>query len=394
MRNAEIKATGALAAEALGGTGALVRDVHRAASKRVFGALGGIAAPVRVMHDGISSAVFSSVRLGLRAIPAGAGRALALAAAPDAPALGESPHGSVVLGALNGAYGDRLAGGPLGVTMELRGDREATGTVVVFVHGLGETDASWRFGGRPSYGERLREELGHTPLYARYNTGRHISDNGRALALALAEVDADELVLVGHSMGGLVIRSALHYGEPEWTSRVKHVFCLGSPHMGAPLERAANLGGHHLRRLPETAPFARLFDVRSSGIKDLRFGSCLEEDWLDRDPDGLVDECGEVPFLPGATYYYVGATLTRDKDHPVARAIGDLLVQFPSASGAGPVRRLAFELDHGLHLGGVNHFQLLNHPKVYEQLRGWIQAQRAASTSPAARCPERTAPSM
>src|SRR4051794_32606964 len=248
MRETEIKAAGALAADALGGTGAIVRDVQRATSGRVFDTLGAIALPVRLAHDGITAAVHASVRLGLRAIPDGAGRALARTARPGARALADSPYGSAVLGALNGAYGDRLADGPLDLPMTLRGDATATGTVAVFVHGLGETDASWRFGGGPAYGERLRAELGYTPLYARYNTGRRISDTGRALAAALAQLPAEEIVLVGHSMGGLVVRSALHYGDPAWTGKVRHVVCLGSPHLGAPLERAANLGGHHLRR--------------------------------------------------------------------------------------------------------------------------------------------------
>jgi hypothetical protein len=112
---------------------------------------------------------------------------------------------------------------------------------------------------------------------------------------------------------------------------------------------------------------------RSVGIKDLRFGSCAEEDWCDCDPDEyLRDRCTEVPFLDGATYYFVGATLTRRK----GSLVGDLLVQFPSASGDGRKRRLPFEVDHGMHLPRANHFQLLSHPAVYEQLVRWIRAGR------------------
>jgi pimeloyl-ACP methyl ester carboxylesterase len=345
MRGTELKAAGALAGDALAGTGAIARDVHRAAAKRVFGVLGVVAAPVRVMHDGIATTVHFSVRLGLRAIPQAAGHALALRAAPGAPALADSPRGSFALGALNGAYGDRLDAA-LALELELRGDVAATGPVAVFVHGLGETDASWRLGGRPPYGARLAEELGITPLYARYNSGRSLADNGRALALALGALPAEELVLVGHSMGGLVIRSAVHHGEPAWTARVRHVICLGTPHAGAPLAR---LDGAPLRRFPETEPFARLFDL-SAGIRDLRHG-------LDH------------PFPEGARS--LGASLVRDRDHRVGRVIGDLLVQVASACG-----------EDGVHLGGLNHFQLLNHPRVYEQLREWLQSADRTSALP------------
>ena len=120
-------------------------------------------------------------------------------------------------------WGDRIERdhAPLALGLDLRVDGEPAGSVAVFAHGLCETDAAWGLGGGPTYGERLREDLGHTPVYARYNTGRHISDNGRALAAALEAlvedwpVPVEELVLVGHSMGGLVARSACHYGERD-----------------------------------------------------------------------------------------------------------------------------------------------------------------------------------
>jgi pimeloyl-ACP methyl ester carboxylesterase len=384
LRRDELQAAGDLAGEALGGAGAIVRDVHRGVAKRVFGMLGDGAAPVRLAHDGISTIVHASVRAGLRAVPKGSGRALALTSAPDAPKLADSPRGAFTLAAINGMWGDRIARdhAALALGFDLRVDGEPTNRVAVFLHGLCETDEAWRLGGGPTYGERLREDAGHTPVYARYNSGRHISDNGRALAAALEElieqwpVPVDALVLVGHSMGGLVARSACHYGEREghsWIGELKHVVCLGSPHMGAPLERAAARGAHWLRRLPETEPLARLLTERSAGVKDLRYGALLEDDWDGIDPDlWAPDACGEVPFLPGVTYCYIGATVARDKDSRLGRIVGDVLVQFPSASGDGPRRRLAFELENGLHVGSTHHLQLLNHPKVYERLAGWL----------------------
>jgi pimeloyl-ACP methyl ester carboxylesterase len=184
------------------------------------------------------------------------------------------------------------------------------------------------------------------------------------------------VVLIGHSMGGLVSRSACHQGEHsghEWTGRVRHVICLGTPHLGAPLERAANRAGWALGRLAETRPFAELVNGRSSGIKDLRFGSLLEEDWLECDPDEFLrDRCTEVPFLESASYWFVGATIARDPESRFGRLLGDALVQHPSASGQGG-RRIGFELEDGIHLGGVNHIQLLNHPAVHEQIATWLR---------------------
>jgi pimeloyl-ACP methyl ester carboxylesterase len=325
----------------------------------------------------------------------------------DAPSLSESARGSIVLGALNGVIGDSLAsrGSELALSMSIRSRGEeiaadpttlaralpdATPKLAVFVHGLCETDEAWHFlppgvgDGRPrrSYGSRLKAELGYTPLYLRYNSGLRISDNGRRLSELLEEVvgwwpmPVEEIAVIGHSMGGLVARSACHYGhaaDARWARSIRHVFCLGSPHLGAPLEKAANMTGYALARVPETRPFASLLNGRSVGIKDLRFGSCVEEDWCDCDPDEfLTDRCREVPFLECATYYFVGATLTRDANHPLGSVVGDLLVRFPSASGQGRRRRIPFEIDNGRHLGGVNHFQLLNHPDVYEQIRAWL----------------------
>jgi pimeloyl-ACP methyl ester carboxylesterase len=388
MRGAEARAVGELAAEALAGAGVLVRDVHVAIARRAFEAVGPSGAQAQGMHDEISSAVYGGVRAALAALPRGAGAALAARAASDAPALADSPRGALALAALNAAKGDVLADGgsplSLGMTLRRRGadlDAEAianaSGRVAIFVHGLGETDRAWRFKAtreRPGYGIQLERDLGYTSLELRYNTGRHISDNGRALAVLLEETLAvDEIVLIGHSMGGLVARSACHYGhqaDHEWTRSLRHVVCLGSPHLGAPLEKGVNALGWALGRMPETKPFARVVNGRSAGIKDLRFGACVEEDWCDCDPDELLtDRCQEVPFLPGATFSFIAATLHRE---PIGAIVGDLLVRVSSASGTGRHRRIPFAEEQGRRLTGLNHLDLLNHPAVYEQIRAWL----------------------
>jgi pimeloyl-ACP methyl ester carboxylesterase len=382
VRKAEITALGELAGDLVAAGGTVVSDMHDGIAGRPFGALGSVARPAQVLHDGISSGVYAAVRLGLRAVATGGARAAAIRADHDGEPLTDTPRGSLALGALNGLLGDRLAarGSELALPMTIRRnpDDEARPRVAVFVHGLCETDAAWRLTGA-SYGDRLRDELHLTPLYVRYNTGLHISDNGRRLAQLLDELSRewplDEITLVGHSMGGLVARGACHYAALDglpWAGAVRHVFCLGSPHLGADLEKGANVLSWALGRLPETRALAGVLNARSAGIKDLRYGSCLEEDWRDRDPDELMrDHCGNVPFLPAAAYYFVAASL---RDGRLGTLLGDLLVRVPSASGrgSGSGRRVEFEVENGRELSGLTHFDLLGHPAVYEQLRAWI----------------------
>ena len=332
------------------------------------------------------------------------GRALARTASPQSPGLADSRLGALALGAANGAFGDRLARDHPDLALELTirsherevpldreglaaGFADATPRLAVFVHGLCGTEQTWWWQApgsehRPTYGTRLRNELGYTPVYVRYNTGLHVSDNGRRLAGALEQLLAEwptevkGVALVGHSMGGLVARSACHYGEAEghvWMGSVRHVVCLGTPHLGAPLEKAANVAGWAFDRLPETRPFGDLFlNDRSAGIKDMRFGNCVEEDWCDCDPDEFLrDRCREVPFLPSATYCFVGATIASRPDG-VGGHVGDLLVTYSSASGAGRRRRIPFAAENGAHVGGIDHMRLLNHPAVYDQVRDWL----------------------
>jgi pimeloyl-ACP methyl ester carboxylesterase len=403
MRSDEIRAGGVLAADAVGSVGTLVRGLHEAVAERVFRSLGPMGTPARLMHDGISRAVHTGVRGGIRALPRGGAELFALRARGDAPSLGSSVRGGLALAAVNGYVGDVLADerSPLALDMAIRlrgadvavGELatafpDATPQLAVFVHGLVETEDSWRLppigrgaGVRRTYGERLHDELGYTPLTLRYNTGRHISDNGRTLSDLLEAVvgawpvPVEEITLVGHSMGGLVARSACHCGEEDelgWIEHVRHVFTLGSPHLGADLEKGVSVLGWALGRLPETRPLARLVNRRSVGIKDLRYGSLAEVDWKGHDPDEFLrDRCQEVPFLPNAAYYFVGATLS---PAPVGRVLGDLLVRLPSAAGRGRegCRSIPFVIDNGRHLEGLTHFDLLNHPAVYDQMRDWL----------------------
>lgn len=407
MNANEINESGALAGRALGSVGTAVHGTHHAISNRVFAALGPSGEPFRRMHDTISAVAYGSVAAGLRHVPRGAGAIAAQRTAADAPSLADSVGGALALGALNAAAGDRLAveGSRLAVPMQLRAGGHAVDAdaaslahaypdarprVVVFVHGLGGNEDVWRLDplGRETpdrlvYGDQLRAELGVTPVYVRYNTGRRISDNGQDLAAlleALVEhwpVALDELAIVGHSMGGLVARAACHVASRDgdaWLRCTRHVVCLGSPHAGAPLERGANLLGHTLRAVPETRTWGEMVNARSVGIKDLRFGAVAEEDWNGHDPDELLTDRRTMVMPPaGVTVHVISACVTADRDQPFGRVIGDLLVQERSALGprrSHPLHRTAE--DHR-HLDGAHHWTLLSHPDVGQALCDWLQ---------------------
>jgi pimeloyl-ACP methyl ester carboxylesterase len=354
----EMRALTRLAAEELREATGGIGGVHRAIADRAF--VGGGAS--KALHDGIAGAVYAAVRGGMTV----AGRA-----AEASPSVRE-PRGvrPALLGVLNGLRGDALERerSPLALGMTAHGG-EGSPRLAVFVHGLFETELAWRHGGGPTYGERLAADHDLAPVHVRYNSGRHVSENGRSLAdlLAAWPHPLEQVVLVGHSMGGLVARSACHVaGErgDDWVRHVTHVVSLGSPHTGAPLESAVHYAAAALGVLPETKPFARGLRRRSAGIRDLRRGSLVDEDWRDRDPDALrAAACREVPLLDGVTHCFVAATITRNPRHPVARVLGDWLVLEASAS---------HRAQESLHVGGAHHLALLNHPQVYERLSEWL----------------------
>src|SRR3954470_4291668 len=189
MLPSEGRAAGELAGTPVGGMARFIRDAHLGIASRPFAALGILGAPVRVVHDRVSGAAYDLVARALATGP----RALVRLTPGNGVPAANTMRGSLALGALNGAVGDRLAGSgnPLALEMSFRPsgeDHVPTGRIAVFVHGLCETDEAWRLFSRRPYGSRLYEELGYTPLYLRYNTGLRISDNGRRLAALLESV--------------------------------------------------------------------------------------------------------------------------------------------------------------------------------------------------------------
>ena len=416
MRAAEVRDSGRLVGATLEEFAVATRDVHQAIASRVFGLLAPLGPrirPVQVGHDAVARAAYGSVRAGLRYAPLALGYGAALRA--DGRSVHHTRRGRIGVAKVNGILGSRVAeqaaslAGPLqlrtqdgpatrdprqfwSVSGALSGEHSkitASGRVVVFVHGLCESDSCWELGAEQawgsrgvSYGTKLSADAGWTPLYASYNTGLRISANGADLATLLEDVvthwpaPVHEIALVGHSMGALVARSACQFaalGGHRWVESLRAVVLLGAPNLGAPLERVVNHGTHLLNRWPETRPFSELLNQRSHGIRDLRHGSLVEADWRDYDVDDRLDHCTEVPLVPQVDYFVVAATLTRSYESPFAPMLGDLLVQWTSATGQHPTRQIPFRPEGWFHVGRANHLDLLNRPAVYDQLLHWLR---------------------
>ncbi|GDX80710.1 hypothetical protein LBMAG42_25210 [Deltaproteobacteria bacterium] len=307
------------------------------------------------------------------------------------------------VGAANGVVGDHLAytQNGLGLGMALRGldtwiELDGGGVpvnagprIVVLVHGLATTEWSWCLDaavlhGDPAsnFGTLLQADLGYTPVFARYNTGRHVSESGRSLSARLEAlvtnwpVAVEEIVLLGHSMGGLVARSACHIAGLEgksWVTRVQRVVMLGSPLQGAALEKFGNLAGAAFSAvdLPATVIIGQLINGRSAGIKDLRYGYVQDAEWAGRDADAFAqDQRLDVELPAHISWCFISGTVASSPNHPVSQALGDLLVRVESASGP----RDAPPIVTTHHVGGVHHGAVQVHPAVYALVRQFLGA--------------------
>ncbi|MFN2376112.1 MAG: lipase family alpha/beta hydrolase [Candidatus Binatia bacterium] len=350
---------------------------------------------------GVAGLPFAGVRTVARLLGSG----LDLALPPLVARVGErnsTPERDTLLSVVNGVVGDHLAdtGNPLAVRMELRRcgralelRKEALAAALprvsprlaVMLHGLCGSDGQWKRRA-VDYGASLERDFGFTPLYLRYNSGRHISRNGSELA-GLLEVlveewplPVEELLLFGHSMGALVARSALHYGaefEHAWPLRVRRAVFLGAPHHGAPLERGGNWFEETLGSVPYAAPLSRLGRLRSAGITDLRHGNLVDEDWQGRDrfaPSG--DSRRPLPLPAGLDCIAIAATTGRALGDIRDRFVGDGLVPVASALGhhPDPSRRLAIDEARQHVLAGAHHMDLLGHPVAWAHLSNWLSS--------------------
>ncbi|RKG91975.1 esterase/lipase family protein [Corallococcus terminator] len=395
LKNADaLRGASRLAVQATQGVIGIVREMHCtiASGPAILGSP--LSRPVRALTGlvyGTLEGVTQQVGAGLDAV-----------LAQLAPWLGDSlpgPQREAVVAALNGVLGDALdeGGNPLAIPMAFRIHGQplslepaalraalpgAGSRVIVLVHGSSMNDLQWNRLGH-DHGAALARDLGYTPLYLHYNSGLHVSRNGRAFSELLEQLVAawpvplEELTLVGHSMGGLVSRSACLDAEARghgWRHRLRKLVCLGTPHHGSPLERGGSWIDVLLGISPYSAPFARLGRIRGAGVTDLRFGNVLDEHWEGRERFGWGGDVRRKLALPdGVDCYAIAATsaqawaerLPGDGLVPVASALGrhlqpELTLRFPEAN-----QRIILR---------ANHLDLLNHPEVYDTLRTWLSS--------------------
>lgn len=399
LRPSDLRAAAQLAVQGTHGVINIAEGVHQAVRRRL-GLAGGASGETA---GGLTGQVYQAVRGVARLAGWGTDAALgALLPLLDEPSTHPeaSPQREAVLAALNGVLGDRLQalGNPLAQAMELRANGApltlapdaltaqlpgAGPHLVLLIHGLCMNDTQWRRSGH-DHGTFLAKVLGATPLYLRYNSGLHISVNGRELALQLERLVAawpvpmERITIVGHSMGGLVARSAMAVGQAmglSWTGRLRELVFLGTPHHGAPLERAGHGADWLLASNAFTAPFARLGKLRSAGITDLRHGHVQDADWQGRDRFASgADHRRPLPLPEGVACYAVAATLAGQRSRLAERLTGDGLVPLDSALGRheDPSMRLALVPDHQCTVFRTGHLDLLSSPKVAAQLQTWL----------------------
>jgi hypothetical protein len=402
LHAADLHGLGRLAIDATLGITRLVETMHHNIS-RVPGPLG---KSTQNPTNGITGLVYRSIRGVTRLV--GGGLDLALSTlTPLLKKQRSTPEREAVIAALNGVLGDHLAEtrNPLAIAMRLRHDGHplalskealsgahprAGGRILLMVHGLCRSDLQWKRNGG-DHGARLAADPALSPaytvLYLSYNSGLHVSTNGRELARLMESlvkawpVPVEEIAFLAHSMGGLVTRSALHYGQAarhRWPGRVARIVFLGTPHDGAPLERGGNWVDAVLDASPYTTAFSRLGKLRSAGITDLRHGSIVDEDWGGRDRFARSTRAAVkrhfVPLPAGVKCFAVAASLAKRGGGLGDGLLGDGLVPVPSALGQGrePGASLDFPAGRRWIAYGTGHLDLLDRPAVYTRLRRWL----------------------
>ena len=413
LRAADLRPLAQLAVQSTAGIAALVEGVHQS----VCSTLGRPGTPGRPGAEqtgqtrGITGLVYRSVQGVTQAV----GKTLDVALAKLAPLFqlvdgkpADTPERVAVLAALNGVMGDRLAAtsSPLATSMVFYARGRLlnlqkplqkqlpvlvpNGKMVLVIHGLCMNDLQWQTAhqGQPvNHGQQLAAALNATPVYLRYNSGLHVSENGHELAALLAQLlqnwpqAVTELTVLVHSMGGLVVRSAVHSAAAtglRWPGVVKSIVFLGTPHHGAPLERAGNAVDVLLGSTRWSKPFGKLAQLRSSGITDLRYGFVVDADWLHSQGQARFrskpDQRLPVPLPAHIACYAIAAAVASQRSQLADRLVGDGLVPLHSALGlhASPERTLHFPKAQQRILYRTNHMQLLSSPEVGQQLLTWL----------------------
>jgi pimeloyl-ACP methyl ester carboxylesterase len=400
VRGSDLRAVAKLAGSATLGIQEIVEETHQAvlgSPQRRHGAQPG-------RTSGLTGLIYRAVRSATTLIAQGVDKALALTQ-PLIEMLEEEKQDTsereMMLAILNGVLGDHLAetNNAFVTPMSVRWGNaassmllehqipQARGKLVILLHGLCLNERIWQpesEGESADLGTQLQVQLGYQPLYLRYNSGLHISQNGRELANkieALIEtwpVPVEEITLIGFSMGGLVARSAVHIAQTEamkWPSRLKNMVFLATPHHGSPLEKAGNWFEAVLGKTPYSAPFARLGKLRSAGITDLRYGSICDEDWCNRDRfNRQPDNRAPVPLPENVHCFTVAATMASKRSRMIERLTGDGLVLLDSALGRHehPGHALKFAKDDEMIVYRLNHMAVPTDPAVIRQVLTWL----------------------
>ena len=400
LRASDLRAMAQLATQATSGVTQIMEGVHQSV-RDTLGMKGG-ASPGQT--GGLTGLFYRSVQGVNRMVGKGMDTALVkllpVLAPGDVTHLA-SPEREAVLAVLNGVLGDRLAAEhnilATPMTMRYQGQAlnghtlpampDASGKILLLIHGLCMNDLQWQTSHdkQPvNHGTSLSKALGYTPVYLRYNSGLHTSQNGHELARQLTQlvnhwpVPVEEITVVAHSMGGLLTRSALHDAQQTgqvWPRCLKNIVFLGTPHHGAPLERAGNWIDVILNSTPFSAPFAKLGQLRSAGITDFRYGHLLDSDWQNHNRFHRQPDSQEPLLLPeGVACYTVAATLSAQRGQLADRLMGDGLVPLPSALGQHeePKRSLVFAKDAQHIAYRTGHMALLSRPEVAQQMVQWL----------------------
>jgi len=406
LRPSDLRAAAQLASQATQGVINITEGVHQSVRRR----LGFSSGSSVEQASGLTGQIYRGIRGVAHIVGHGLDGAMAaLLPLVDDPATHPeaSPAREAVLAALNGVLGDRLQsfGNPLAQAMELRQGGQvlplvpaamkahlgetASPHLLLLVHGLSMNDTQWCRSGH-DHGQFLARGLGSTPVYLRYNSGLHTSTNGRELAALLDRLVAawpvplERITIVGHSMGGLVARSAVQAAREagqRWPGLLRELVFLGTPHHGAPLERAGHGVDLLLASSPHTAPFARLGRIRSAGITDLRHGDVQDADWQGRDRFASSDDHRvPLPLPEGVACFTVAATLAGQRGLLADRLTGDGLVPLNSALGQhdDPARRLVFAKGSQWIAYRTGHLDLLSSDKVAAQLLAWLRPEHVA----------------
>ncbi len=404
VRSSDVRAVVKLVGAATTGIQKITEETHQA----VLGSLGKKGSAQPGQTGGLTGLIYRGLRGATTLIMQGIDIAFEVAQ-PMVDRLKEenqdTPEREMMLSILNGVLGDHLAAtnSSLAIAMSVRCGTAGSsqpldqkipcprGKLALFLHGLCVNERIWQPDNKDEnapqvgdLGSLLSAYLNYQPLYLRYNSGLHVSQNGRELASKMEAlldtwpVPVEEVTFICYSMGGLVARSAVNIASAEgmkWPGKLKNIVFLATPHHGSPLEKAGNWFETALGRIPYSAPFARLGKMRSAGITDLRYGYICDEDWQDHDRfHRQPDNRQPVPLPENVRCFAIAATTASKRSRMAERLTGDGLVPLNSALGLhdDPTYALNFSKDAEMIAYRVGHLSVPTSPVVVQQVLKWL----------------------